>query len=97
VGLVEVLWTDVQGSQFREGRWRTQATILDVFDTIVGYQMLCYATDVQGKGFFHESVRFEFVTVRQTTHQSPLSMLIVPKMIIVVSLGTTERMALRRL
>jgi hypothetical protein len=76
MSLIEILWTDVQWSQFRKRRRGTETTVFDVLDAIVGNQMLGYPVDVQGEGLLHEAVGLEFVAVGETTHQSPLSELI---------------------
>jgi hypothetical protein len=33
--LVEVLWADIQGSKFGEGRGTSKTAILDIFDFVV--------------------------------------------------------------
>jgi hypothetical protein len=46
---VEILWTDVQGGKFGKGRGTSKTAVLDIFDFIVRYQVLRYASNSQGK------------------------------------------------
>lgn len=50
MGLVEVLWADVEGRELGEGGGGAKATLFDVFDFVVGDEVLGYTAYGEGEG-----------------------------------------------
>lgn len=49
MSFVEVFWADVEGSQLWKGGWRTKASVLDIFNLVIGDQVLGDAAYGHGK------------------------------------------------
>jgi hypothetical protein len=93
VRLVEVLWTDVKGSELGQRGRGTKTTLLDIFDFVVRDKVLRDPAYGEGEGLFHEAIGFELVAVGETADEDPFALSVQAEGT-GFALGSAERLAL---